>query len=65
MYRIVMQISFIIKQKHNDSLNSTADGELDKIYRCAECNIVFLFKSDVEDHCQQTMHENIRIMPFG
>jgi len=59
-----MQISFIIKQKHKTSLNSRAE-DLDKIYRCAECNIVFLFKSDVEDHSQQTMHENIKIMPFG
>lgn len=59
-----MQISFIIKQKHKNRLKSHTVGELDKIYRCAECNTVFLFKSDVEDHSQQTMHENIKIMPF-
>ena len=64
VYRIVMQVSFMIKQKHKNRLKSPAVEELEYIYRCAECNIVFLFKSDAEDHCQQTMHENINTIPF-
>ena len=38
--------------------------KLDKIYYCADCEIVFLFQSDVENHTAGTGHTMIGQIPF-
>ena len=42
----------------------TLGETLDKMYYCVECEIVFLFKSDVKDHARTTGHEMIGRMPL-
>jgi hypothetical protein len=38
--------------------------KLDRIYFCAECKIVFLFKLDASDHGKASGHTQLRDMPF-
>ena len=38
--------------------------KFDRIYFCTECRMVFLFKSDAEDHEQLQGHSNLKEMPF-
>jgi hypothetical protein len=38
--------------------------KIDKIYFCAECRMVFLFKSDADEHQDVNGHEGVREMPF-
>jgi hypothetical protein len=38
--------------------------KLDRIYFCAECKIVFLFKSDASDHEKASGHTQPSEMPF-
>jgi hypothetical protein len=38
--------------------------KLDRIYFCAKCKTVFLFKADAEDHERAEGHEKISEMPF-
>jgi hypothetical protein len=38
--------------------------KIDRIYLCAECRMVFLFKSDVDDHLDMKGHAGLRTMPF-
>jgi hypothetical protein len=39
--------------------------KLDRIYFCAECKMVFLFKADVREHGKMTGHAEAREMPFA
>lgn len=46
-------------------LNSKLTTEkLDRIYTCAQCRSVFLFKSDTEDHREMSGHTEIKVQPF-
>jgi hypothetical protein len=38
--------------------------KLDKIYFCAECKMVFLFKVDASDHEKSYGHKQLRELPF-
>ncbi len=38
--------------------------KLDRIYFCAECKTVFLFKLDASDHKKESGHMQLREMPF-
>ena len=38
--------------------------KIDRIYFCTECRMVFLFKSDADDHGQLQGHSNLNEMPF-
>ena len=38
--------------------------KLDKIYFCAECKIVFLFRADASDHEKASGHAQLRELPF-
>jgi hypothetical protein len=38
--------------------------KIDRIYFCAECRMVYLFKSDADDHQTETGHAGLREMPF-
>jgi len=38
--------------------------KLDRVYFCAECKMVFLFRADVHDHEKMTNHAKAREMPF-
>ena len=38
--------------------------KLDRIYSCAECKAVFLFKLDASDHEKESGHTNLREMPL-
>jgi hypothetical protein len=38
--------------------------KLDKIYFCAECKTVFLFKVDASDHEKSSGHAQLRELPF-
>ena len=38
--------------------------KLDRIYFCAKCKTVFLFKADAEDHERAEGHEKMSEMPF-
>lgn len=38
--------------------------KLDKIYFCAECRTVFLFKADASDHEKSSGHVQLRELPF-
>jgi hypothetical protein len=38
--------------------------KVDRLYFCTECRIVFLFKSDVDDHEAISGHSKINEMPF-
>lgn len=38
--------------------------KLDRIYFCAKCKTVFLFKADAEDHERVEGHKKISEMPF-
>jgi hypothetical protein len=38
--------------------------KLDRIYFCAECKIVFLFKLDASDHEKASGHTQLRDVPF-
>jgi hypothetical protein len=38
--------------------------KLDKIYFCAECRTVFLFKADASDHEKVSGHTQLRELPF-
>ena len=38
--------------------------KIDRIYFCAECRMVFLFKSDADDHGHLKGHSSLREMPF-
>ncbi len=38
--------------------------KLDRIYFCAECKMVFLFRTDVHEHEKLTGHAKAREMPF-
>ena len=38
--------------------------KIDRIYFCAECRMVFLFKSDAEEHQDVMGHAGIREMSF-
>lgn len=37
--------------------------KIDRIYFCTECRMVFLFKSDADDH-GQLGHSSLKEMPF-
>jgi hypothetical protein len=39
--------------------------KLDKIYICMKCSMVFLFKSDVEDHQMFFQHEKMSEIPLN
>ena len=39
--------------------------KLDRIYFCAECKRVFLFKADMQEHEKMTGHARAREMPFA
>ena len=48
---------------------STSDPKLamekmDRIYLCAKCKPVFLFKSDVQDHKELSGHADMMVRPF-
>jgi len=38
--------------------------KIDRIYFCAKCRMVFLFKSDADDHAELQGHTNLKEMPF-
>ncbi len=38
--------------------------KLNRIYSCAECKAVFLFKLDASDHEKESGHTNLREMPL-
>jgi hypothetical protein len=38
--------------------------KLDKIYFCAECKTVFLFKADASDHEKASGHSQLRELSF-
>ncbi|HEX2014751.1 MAG TPA: hypothetical protein VLA68_05950 [Nitrososphaera sp.] len=38
--------------------------EIDRLYFCAECKMVFLFKSDSIDHERISGHAKMHEMPF-
>jgi hypothetical protein len=38
--------------------------KLDRIFFCAECKTVFLFKADASDHEKASSHAHLREMPF-
>ena len=38
--------------------------KLDKIYVCTQCKIVFLFKSDVDDHAEMTGQSDMKVQPL-
>jgi hypothetical protein len=38
--------------------------KLDRIFFCAECKTVFLFKADASDHEKASCHAQMREMPF-
>ena len=38
--------------------------KIDRIYFCKECQMVFLFKSDVKEHQDRHGHSNLKDMPF-
>jgi hypothetical protein len=38
--------------------------KIDRIYFCAECRTVFLFKSDAQDHEVLQGHANLKELPF-
>ncbi|HXV45430.1 MAG TPA: hypothetical protein VD736_02040 [Nitrososphaera sp.] len=38
--------------------------KLDKIFFCAECKTVFLFKADASDHEKASGHTQLREFPF-
>ena len=46
------------------SLDTKLMERLDRIYLCAQCNAVFLFKSDVQDHKEMLGHDEVKIRPF-
>lgn len=46
-------------------MNSKLEVEkLDRIYVCADCKSVFLFKSDIMDHKEMSGHDDVKAMPF-
>lgn len=38
--------------------------KIDRIYYCADCGTVFLFKSDASEHKDMLGHSNLNEMPF-
>ncbi|MEW6605300.1 MAG: hypothetical protein AB1351_11525 [Thermoproteota archaeon] len=47
------------------AMNSKLEVEkLDRIYVCAYCKSIFLFKSDIMDHREISGHDDIEVMPF-
>jgi hypothetical protein len=38
--------------------------KLDRIYVCAQCRSVLLFKSDVEDHSEMSGHGDVKEWPL-
>jgi hypothetical protein len=46
------------------SLGTKLIEKLDRIYLCAQCKAVFLFKSDVEDHKEMSGHGDMKVRPF-
>lgn len=47
------------------SMNTKLEVEkLDRIYVCAYCKSVFLFKSDIMDHKEMSGHDDVKAMPF-
>lgn len=39
--------------------------KLDRVYVCNSCRVVFLFRSDVEDHGETTGHMQMSVLPLG
>jgi len=37
---------------------------LDKIYYCNDCKLVFLFRSDTEEHRSFVGHDDFTVLPF-
>ena len=49
---------------HVPKCNEEPVEKLDKIYVCSKCGVVFLFRSDVEEHEESAGHRRVCKVPL-